>query len=530
MAQSELFVVILISFLLVILPAPGLYGMFKKAGVPGWKALVPFYNTWVMQEISGRPKHWFFWQFIPVVGWFITLGIFIEFVKPFGKFRFWQHTAASLGAPLYMPYLGFNKTDKFLGTEIVKKHKKSVTREWIDAGVFAVVAATLIRTFVFEAYTIPTGSMEKTLLVNDFLFVSKFSYGPRIPNTPLAIPFVHHTIPVLKTKSYSELIHIPYTRWFAHPVKRNDVVVFNFPAGDTLTKEYDSELPYYDILEDRKQYYMAQLKSQIADPRQLSAIAEQKARADVWESPDYTIMTRPVDKRENYIKRCVGIPGDTIEIKDSYLFVNGQPAFVSPTSAIDYIVPATRELTVEELEGEGISLKMTDRESDFQNVSGFTYRINLSIQEYEIIKKIPGVKAGEIHRDLATGFDYRIFPRDTTVANWSIDNFGPLWIPRKGVEIPLTTRNIAFYKRAIQVYENNTWEEKEGKIFINGKEAKSYTFKMDYYWMMGDNRHRSQDSRFWGFVPEDHIVGEAGMIWLSYGKGIRWNRLFSIIH
>ena len=322
MTQNELLTVIIISLLLVVLPAPGLYGMFRKAGVPGWKSLVPFYNTWVMLDIAGRPKHWFFWQLIPVVGWFITLGIFIEFVKPYGKFKFYEHMLASLVAFAYMPYVGFNKKDKFLGLEAVKKYKKTSTREWIDAGIFAIVAATLIRTFVFEAYTIPTGSMEKTLLVNDFLFVSKFSYGPRIPNTPLAVPFVHHTVPVINTQSYTEIIHIPYTRWFATPVKRNDVVVFNFPAGDTLTKEEDSKDPYYDILQREENSQYQKLKGQYKTEAELLAVSKARARDIVWSS--YTIKTRPVDKRENYIKRCVGLPGDTLEVRQGVLYINNK--------------------------------------------------------------------------------------------------------------------------------------------------------------------------------------------------------------
>lgn len=524
MSTNELLTVIIISLLLVVLPAPGLYGMFKKAGVPGWKALVPFYNTWVMQEIAGRPKHWFFWQFIPVVGWFITLGIFIEFVKPFGKFKFYQHMFASLGAPVYLPYVGFNKKDKFLGLDAISKYKKSSTREWIDAGVFAIVAATLIRTFVFEAYTIPTGSMEKTLLVNDFLFVSKFSYGPRIPNTPLAVPFVHHTVPVINTKSYSELIHIPYTRWFASPVKRNDVVVFNFPAGDTLTKEEDSKDPYYDILQREEMAQYKKLQGQYKTEAELVAASKATARDIVWSN--YTIKTRPVDKRENYIKRCVGIPGDTIEVRQGILYINNKPAFVPPASAIDYRVKTNNKiLSADELREEGVYLKEGD---DFFPVSD-EYIINLTPAEVDIVKKIPGVVSVSLYLEMS-GSDPRIFPRDTSVANWTVDNFGPLWIPSKGTSIPLTKQNIAFYKRAIQVYENNTWEERDGKIFINGKEATTYTFKMNYYWLMGDNRHRSQDSRFWGFVPEDHVVGEAGMIWMSWEGGMRWKRLFNIIH
>src|ERR1044071_7199177 len=227
MSLHDLFVIILISLLIVELPAFGLAKLFEKAGIPSWKAWVPFYNIWEILKATGLKKHWFYWQFLPVAGWFISIWLLVEFVKLFGKFSFFDHVGAALLSVLYFPYLGMDKKVKYLGPQAVKNHKKTTVREWIDAGVFAVVAATLIRVFVFEAYTIPTGSMEKTLLVNDFLFVSKLTYGPRIPNTPLAIPFVHHTIPGLKMKSYSEAIKIPYRRWFGTPVKRNDVVVFN---------------------------------------------------------------------------------------------------------------------------------------------------------------------------------------------------------------------------------------------------------------------------------------------------------------
>ena len=212
---NDILVIFLIQFLLVMLPAPGLAKMFEKAGVPASKAWMPFYNTWVILETAQRPRHWFFWQFIPVVGWFITMGIYIEWVKTFGKFRILAACSRSARAVLLFSYLGFDPKEKFIGPKAVQGHRKSAAREWIDAGIFAIVAATLIRTFVFEAYTIPTGSMEKTLLVNDFLFVSKLSYGPRLPNTPLAIPFVHHTVPGTNARSYTELINIPYTRWFA---------------------------------------------------------------------------------------------------------------------------------------------------------------------------------------------------------------------------------------------------------------------------------------------------------------------------
>jgi signal peptidase I len=522
MSSHDILILILVSLLIVLLPAPGLYKMFRKAGIPDWKAWVPFLNTWEIVKAARLKKHWFFWQFIPIAGWFISIWLLIEFVKLFGKFKLYEHALVVFIPFLYFPYLGWSKDEKYIGPEIVKKHRKTATREWIDAAIFAIVAATLIRTFIFEAYTIPTGSMEKTLLVNDFLFVSKLSYGPRIPNTPLAVPFVHHTVPGLNVKSYSEAIHIPYTRWFAKPVKRNDVVVFNFPAGDTLTKERDSQDPYYDILRREEAQVYQTYRSQISNEAQLKAASEQQARDNVWQ--EYTITTRPVDKRENYIKRCVAIAGDTIMIRNTELFINGQPAYVPPYSATDYRVTTTRFIGEDELRDAGINLNNDDQSPDYFSLGANTLRVNLTASEVEILKKIPGVVS--VSKEISD--PTIVFPYDAKF-NWTIDNFGPLWIPKKGATIQLTPENITLYKRVIFVYENNKWEERDGKIFINGKEATSYTFKMNYFWMMGDNRHRSQDSRYWGFVPEDHVVGSAWMIWMSYEKGIRWNRLFKII-
>lgn len=499
MSLHDLSVIILISLLIVLLPSIGLAKLFEKAGIPSWKAYVPFYNTWEILKITRFRRHWFFWQFIPVVGWFISLWIFVEFVKLFGKHSFLAHTATVIVPFLYFPYLAYHKDTRFVGYEVARKYKKSAVREWVDAGVFAIVAATLIRTFVFEAYTIPTGSMEKTLLVNDFLFVSKLSYGPRIPNTPLAFPFVHHTMPIFNTKSYTEAIHLPYTRWFARPIKRNDVVVFNFPAGDTLTKELDSKEPYYDLV---RKY----------------------GRDAVWDR--YTVTTRPVDKRENYIKRCVAIAGDTLELKEGILYVNNEKAYISPTASTFYYVRTTAPLDEDILREEGVLLSKDPESPDFMRGEG-GYIINLSLSELEIVKKMPGFQSAD--QQVVGGYSDDIFPNDTTYFKWSVDNFGKLWVPKKGTTIPLTPQNIVLYKRAIAIYEGNQWEERDGKIYINGEPADSYTFKMDYFWMMGDNRHKSQDSRYWGFVPEDHVVGGAWMIWMSWDEGVRWNRLFKKI-
>ncbi len=509
MTAHQILILILISLILFILPAVGLFFMFKKAGVPGWWGLIPFYNSWVMLKLAKRPMHWFFWQFIPVVGWFITLGIAVEFVKTFGKFRFYQHALTVCTAGLYFLYVGLNPKDKFIGPDAVRKHKKSAAREWIDAGVFAVVAATLIRIFVFEAYTIPTGSMEKTLLINDFLFVSKFSYGPRIPNTPLAMPFVHHTLPFIGTKSYVEWIKIPYTRWFASPVKRNDVVVFNFPAGDTVINrdEYQSQLPYYDVI------------------RSLGHGDMNAGRQIVLSDPDqYPLVVRPVDKQENYIKRCVAIAGDTLQIKDQAVYINGKSQPFPSYSETTYIVTTGGQPLDETVMREEYNVDVNNSEELMQTGVPNQYRMLLTQVAKE--KMLKNGLAKSIQPEIDSTHD--VFPYDN-IHLWSRDNFGPVWIPKKGATLTLTPENYPIYERAIRVYEKNKLEMNGNKIFINDKETNQYTFKMDYYWMMGDNRHGSQDSRYWGFVSEDHVVGEAWLIWMSWNKGVRWSRLFKTI-
>lgn len=285
----------------------------------------------------------------------------------------------------------------------------------------------------------------------------------------------------------------------------------------------DSAEPYYDILQREEMSIYQELKGQIKDEQQLKAVAYERARQNVWDN--YTVTTRPVDKRENYIKRCVAIAGDTIQVIHGILYINGRKAFISPTSATDYNVTTLNNtiLTEEDLREAGIRINTDERSPDFIATGGNTYQINLTPEEAEILKKIPGVSA--VDRRLETDGDPRIFPRDTSVAFWSVDEF----IPKQGATIELNKKNIAFYKRAIRIYENNDWQERDGKIYINGQPATTYTFKMNYYWMMGDNRHRSQDSRFWGFVPEDHIVGSAWTIWMSWENGLRWKRLFTRI-
>jgi signal peptidase I len=511
MTTHQIVVLVLIQLLILLLPSFGLYKLFEKAGAPGWKAFVPFYNTWTMLELAERPKHWVYWQLIPVVGWFISMGIFVEFIKTFGKFRFYEHALAALLPVFYFPYVGYDAKSKFTGAGPVRKHKKGTAREWIDAGVFAIVAATLIRTFVFEAYTIPTGSMEKTLLINDFLFVSKFSYGPRIPNTPLSVPFVHNTMPITDGKSYVEWIKIPYTRWFASPVKRGDVVVFNFPAGDTVINlpDYQSQRPYYDVCRFEVGH------GNIDSGRQI-----------VLSNPDqYPLVIRPVDKEENYIKRCVAIAGDTLQIKNQVLYINGQVQNFPPESQTNYTVTTKGQPLDELVMKDEYNLDMTNDEDVRPTGVPNQYSMLLTWSAHE--KMLKDGLATSIVPDIDTALD-AVYPYDH-IHKWSRDSYGPIWLPAKGATLTLTPENYSIYERAIRVYEGNKFEMKNGKIYLNDQEATQYTFKMNYYWMMGDNRHGSQDSRYWGFVPEDHVVGEAWLIWMSWNKGVRWNRLFKKI-
>ena len=510
MPLYHLFIVYLIGTLIVFLPSFGLQKMFEKAGVPGWKAYIPFYNTWIMQDLAKRPKHWVFWQFIPVVGWFISPGIFIEFVKLFGKFTFGQHTLAALLAPFYFLYLGYSPDVKFIGPEAAHRYKKEGWREWLDAAIFAIVAATLIRTFIFEAYTIPSGSMEKTLLVNDFLFVSKLSYGPRIPNTPLSIPFIHNYIPGTAARSYTRAVKLPYIRWWASPIKRGDVVVFNFPLGDTVVnlKEYQSFHPFYQVL------------------REQGNGDEAAGRKIVLNDPDqYPLAVHPVDKSDNYIKRCVAIAGDTVTIRLGKVFINGIPEIPPPNSETYYIVQTNGQALDEDVMKEEYNVDLGNSQ-EFQIASNNSFIMLLT---EDAAAKMRQSGLGKLSPYIDTVVNNPAFSKYVTEHHWSTDNYGPIWIPKKGETLQLDAGNYSIYERPIRVYEKNDFEMRNGKFFLNDKEVTSYTFKMNYYWMMGDNRHGSQDSRFWGFVPEDRVVGKAWMIWFSWDKGPRWKRLFHIV-
>ena len=487
----------------------GIYFLLKKAGVDNTKALIPIYNTWEVVKLCKINQFWFWLQLVPIVGQFVSLWISIMFVMHFKKVNFVHHTLTVLVPFIYLPYLGNSATTKWYGPDALQHYHKPASREWIDAAVFAVVAATLIRTFLFEAYVIPTESMEKTLLVNDFLFVDKLTYGARVPQTPLSFPFVHNTLPgSLTTPSYLKWIQLDYARLPKfREINRNDVVVFNFPAGDTIINlpEFGSKMPYYDVLRS-PEFNGDRVKLQ----------------------SEFPILVHPTDKTDNYIKRCVGIPGDLIQIKNGQLWVNGSPAFVAPNAQTEYVVVTNGTQIPEDYIQDSLGINITEANTDFQSMpdNPNTFVINMTAAAANSLKKLPFIKSVNFYVENRVGIT---FPNDIVHFPWTADNFGEMRIPKKGDIINLNDSTIELYRRLICTYEHNSLEFKNGKYLLNGNAATTYTVKQNYYWMMGDNRHRSQDSRFWGFVPETHIVGRAALIWFSYSKSIRWNRIFSLI-
>lgn len=528
---------IIICILLLIGYWYGLSLFFKKAGKTSWHAFVPYLRIKALVEIFEKKQwKWIVMAFIPIVNLFVYSNLLGEISNSLKRYSFWEHTLAVAFGWIWLPIILQGNKEKFHGIGGVQKGqpipKPNKIREWTDAIIFALFAAYFIRTFIFEIYTIPTSSMEGTLKVGDFLIVSKFHYGARVPNTPVAFPLVHHSfpkwVPILGgKKSYIEFPKLKYQRLpKIQEIKRNDMVVFNFPANDTTTKEFDSAFPYYDLVREYEK--------------------RGEPNAPQFVKDNYTVITRPVDKRENYIKRCVGMPGDKLEIKDGVLYIDNKKAYEGENVQFTYILTTNKKAirkTGSSKQDQAFDLVEPYKTQLFDlGVVEFDYigldtilKIYTNSTLVKQIAQMQGVVSVEkyIHNNPNEFADSkRMYPNTDKAFHFNQDNYGQITIPYKGYTIALTKENYLMYQRCIRVYEGNTLEIKNGKAYINGKEVKEYTFKMNYYWMMGDNRHRSQDSRYWGFVPEDHIVGKAWILIASNGKhdGFRWNRLFKIIH
>ena len=405
---------------------------------------------------------------------------------------------------------------------------------WVDAIVFALVAVYFINQFFFQNYVIPSSSLEKSLLTGDYLFVSKVSYGPRIPQTPLTMPLTQHTMPVIGTKSYIEWPHWDYRRVKGlGNVQLNDIVVFNYPAGDTICTEQQYQTAYYSMVYDYGRQIYEQNYPNPVSPDVLNAQQQHDyfdfiyglGRNYIKNNPvTYgSIDSRPTDRRENYVKRCVGLPGQTLQIKDRIVYLDGKPNKEPDNVQYTYHVKLKGELKDEVMKELGISME------DLISLNQYGY-MPLTKRAADALKANKTLVGSiSLNTNASTA---GIYPQNK-VTGWTRDNYGPVWIPKKGETIDINVDNIAIYERPIRVYENNELEVKNGQIYINGQLATKYTFKMDYYWMMGDNRHNSEDSRYWGFVPEDHVVGKPIFIWWSsdpdrHGfNGIRWKRLFN---
>ncbi|MEO0472193.1 MAG: signal peptidase I [Bacteroidota bacterium] len=485
----------------------GQYKLFEKAGQPGWAAIVPFYSSFVMLKITGKPIWWIVLFFLPIVNVLVSVALTIEFAKSYGKYKLKEHAAALLLPFYYYPKIGFDQETQYLGPP--DSHKsvpvKSGMREWGDAILFAGVAALVIRTFFIEAFMIPTSSMERTLLAGDFLFVSKFQYGSRMPMIPLSVPFIHNKISLFgaTTPSYTDAIKLPYFRFPGlSKVERGDIVVFNYPAHD------------------------------------------------IHDLGDGAGFVEPISMKENYIKRCVAVAGDTISIVNQQVHIDGVASENPPNMQMEYIVSTNQS----GLTGKRVREKLHEmgfrqgpenvkrrqgnwNYADFRNAA-FTFLMNGGIKEQ--VLALPSVqKADSVNqpvgarvRTIYPFFRGKTFPPAlnedaNNLFAHNHDNFLPIWIPKKGETIQLNTKNLIQYWRVIDIYEEKDIELKNGKVLIEGQETDSYTFEQDYYFMMGDNRHNSEDSRFWGFVPENHVVGTPLLVFFSYESefGIRWSRI-----
>ncbi len=489
--------------------------IFTKANKPANAGFIPVYNVYIWLQMMNKPWWWILLFIVPGINFLMLIVMHLELVRSFGQRNMPWYLMAIFVPPIPIAMIALKDEIKYTGLPDYKEEKKNFAREWGEAIVFAIVAATIIRTFFIEAFTIPTPSMEKSLLVGDYLFVSKASYGARLPMTPIAFPLTHHTIPFLNIKSYVEWQKLPYYRlpgW--GNVERFDATVFNFPAGDTVVTNWQDNT-YYQMLRNFG-------RNNVENPN-YKAIKRDANGRDI-PTPMGEIMARPVDKRENYIKRTIGLPGETLEIKDRRVFIDNTQIENLAGEAYYYAVFVKSALSKPVMKAKH---NVDVPESPYRNGGLTFYYLFLTENEADLVKTMSAVDSVVLEPKRPSA-DLHIYPNHPAYS-WTEDDFGPLWIPAKGSTIKITPENLPLYIRPIEVYEYNEVEVRDSKIYINGSEISEYTFKQDYYFMMGDNRHNSADSRFWGFVPYNHIVGKAVFVWFSKSPedGIRWNRIFT---
>jgi signal peptidase I len=459
----------------------GTWKLYEAAGRKKWEAAIPVYNAIVLMKIINRSPWWTILLFVPVVNLIMFSVVWVETLRSFGKNSTLDTFLGVLTLGFYIYYINYTQKLVYINNRSLEPTNK--TADTVSSLLFAIVVATLVHTYVMQPYTIPTSSLEKSLLVGDFLFVSKFHYGARTPITPIAAPMVHDTLPLLNIKSYLKYPQVPYFRFFAmQEVNRTDIVVFNWPA-DTLFNMYKAADKRYD---------------------------------------------KPIDKKTNYVKRCVGIPGDSLSIIDGIVYINGRIMLMPERAKPQYSYTVTTD-------GNGfdqtyITKELNITDGVYQSTQNTFYFRALTEESANRLRLNPIVKS--VIRNISHEAEAAIFPYNT---NWNLDNLGPIYIPKKGVTVALNTGSLPFYKTIIREYEKNDLKVTGNEIRINGQIATTYTFKQNYYWMMGDNRHNSLDARYFGYTPEDHIVGKPVFIWMSLdpnGKGlnkIRWDRVFTTV-
>ncbi len=518
-----------IFLILVLASFFGLSKLFTKAGVEGWKAWIPIYNFYVLAKLLDKPWWWCLIMIVPGVN-ILMYGVYgFNVARAFNKPSNQDLLFASILPYIFFVKIGFDPTAKFVGLSKFKIEPSKIIKNWVDPIIFAVIAASIIRGYFIEAFTIPTSSLEKSLMVGDFLFVNKFAYGPKIPQTPLSFPFAHHTLPMSATKkSYLEWIKLPYFRLPGFgSVKNNQIVVFNYPDGDTvallqqnssyynLVRERAHDLKAYDSGKHADNYYMGMAWEDINGPQK----------------PYGEIASRPVDKRDHYVKRCVGIAGDNFEVRQGEVHINGVKQAMPEKAQHRYIVRTnggifgenivTKENThalgnfklLDELD---IYVSEAGKIDSPSNIDTNYYDINMPLDVVEKVRNIPGVYSISKKIEPLNYYDFRIFPHHPSY-RWNNDNFGPLLIPKAGMTVPIDTHNVYLYEKVMNTYDDGIHQVgvKDGKVLYDGQPISSYTFKQDYYFMMGDNRHNSADSRSWGLVPYDHIVGSPFFVWFS---------------